>query len=144
MFFMDLRYFAGLFDGEGSVGIVKTKTQYLSPNYILNIRIVNTNKELLNQIKSQFGGSVVKKTKSKMYGENHNTCWVWITQTNIAKSILENILEYLIIKKEHAKLAIKFQNYRQSSKGGRKLEKTRLENYERYYLKMKELNKRGK
>ncbi|RKX50680.1 MAG: hypothetical protein DRP25_05140, partial [Thermotoga sp.] len=114
---MDLKYLAGLFDGEGSVAIVKAKTQYSSPNYILNIRIVNTNKELLEKIKSKFGGSVIKKTKNKLYGKNHNVCWVWIAQSNIAKNILERILPYLIIKKKHAEIGIKFQTYKQKNKG---------------------------
>ena len=136
---MNIHYLAGLFDGEGSVSIYKIKKNR-NPQYVLKIKIYSTKKKILNEIKEEFGGSIIKKDKQK---NNHKSCYYWTTTTKKAKRVLNSMLPDLRIKQEHAKLAIEFQN-REKYRGGRRGQSNReLEFKERCYLKMKNLNIRG-
>lgn len=99
----DLAYVAGLFDGEGSVSIVKgTKAN----NYHLQISLGSTDEWICQSLKMMFGGSVSLKNKAS---EHIHACWQWSMGSRQAYNMLLLILPYLHIKRPQVEIAIKFQ-----------------------------------
>jgi len=102
----ELSYFAGFFDGEGCVGV----TNRIPPHSALFIRtqVVNTNLEVLEQMKRAFGGSIqIRKAKL-----NWQQMYTWQCTTQVAYHFLKQILPYLRLKRKQAELAIEFQEDR--------------------------------
>lgn len=136
---INIKYLAGFADGEGSIGISKFMNKWagcINPSYTLRFSIVNTNKNILEQISKDYGGKVYLHSNGVNY-----PCYTWKSEGQIAYNILKKIYPYLLIKKEQCKLAIKFWNKRTktiSTKLGTPKEEIKLR--ERYYLKMKKLN----
>lgn len=102
-------YLAGFIDGEGSVHIARhaNKNCKIGLELQLNVSITNTNKEILEWIKSRYGGYVIK---CKKYKTHHKTKYQYKAASNKAKRLLEDCLPYLIEKKEQAEIAIYFCN----------------------------------
>ena len=101
----DLAYYAGFFDGEGSICIVKkTKGQY-----VLEVTVTNTYYWILESYALAFGGSVGTH-RTREFGRK--PCWRWAAAANIAHRFLSLVLPYLEVKKYQAEIAIQFQEAR--------------------------------
>ena len=116
-----LPYLAGLFDGEGCVMIVirtikeRGKVYY---GYSLITTITNTDKNLLIFCKENMNLghiNVVGKGLGKW-----KKSYVWRCCANQSQIFLEAILPYLILKKERAILAIKFQKMHHFNKADKR------------------------
>lgn len=136
---LDLKYVAGLVDGEGSIFIHKQIDRRLRHYlYYLRLAVSNTYRPILYLLKDQFGGSIKEIIFPK--DKNYKTAYIWALASRSAFEFIKLIQPYLIIKKEQAKLATKFQ-------------KIKTKNYHKgkrlafgddiLYLKMRGLNKRG-
>jgi len=135
-------YTAGIVDGEGSIHIMRSKdvSYKTSLKYELRVSIGNTNEWLCQWLKMQFGGCVSSHTPLKPHWKRS---YNWLMRANKARDFLELILPYLVIKKTHAELAIKFQNEIQQQKILKnKREDVRIIQ-EANYILMKSLNKKG-
>jgi hypothetical protein len=101
-----LIYLAGIIDGEGSIGIDKQspcksrKTTY----YAIRLLVVNTNVPLLDWLKENFKGNIIKRPKI----ENRRQCYVWSIFSCNAVNILKECLPFMIVKKRQAELLIEF------------------------------------
>ena len=99
----NLAYLAGLLDGDGSITLKRVNKHKAS--FKLLIFVANTNMPVLKWIQNKFGGKIYVYDRQdgirKPLGK-------WHTFTNNAYTVLKQIYPYLIIKKEHAKLAINF------------------------------------
>ena len=91
-------YVAGLFDGEGYIGIKNFKGKtYLR----YRLAISNQHKGVLGLIKKRFGGNIYKK-------DNKIECQQWeINNKQEAINFLEKIIPHLIVKKEKADKSLK-------------------------------------
>lgn len=105
-------YTAGFFDGEGSVSIVyyrayqkrnSTQKNYFYWNVL--VRIVNTNKQILEDLKAKYGGSINAKKRQR---ELHRQCWNWVLASQRAVKFLKAIKPYTRIKREHINIALAF------------------------------------
>lgn len=105
-------YLAGFIDGEGSIGIYPDYRH--SYNYRLVLVIVNTNKEVLEWItettKELNCFQAIKTTKD--YPSWQKPRWkdvysIWFG-SGATQRILKKVFPYLIVKKEHAKIALKY------------------------------------
>ncbi len=101
---IELAYAAGIVDGEGSISIFlcnsnKRKEQY----YSLQFAVVNTNHKIIKWFKDNFGGSTRLKGCS-----DSPECMMWRITGKKASNILEQLIPYLHIKQDQAKLAISF------------------------------------
>jgi len=109
-----LAYVAGLFDGEGSIYIAinkpKPKFHTKSPNHWLGAAIGNTNRPLVDWLKAEFGGHIVKGGGGHV--KRQQAYWIWVVSSTQALTFLKRLYPYLRIKKEQAKLGIEFQNQR--------------------------------
>ena len=105
-------YFAGIFDGEGTVTLAKTPS---SPStYEIRAEVTNTNEWICQQLRFSFGGSI---TFRKAYG-NNKPQYRWYTTSRNAKQFLSTILPYTHLKRPQVELALRFASHK--TKGGHK------------------------
>lgn len=117
-------YIAGVFDGEGSVGIYAVHTNGKRSNadgwWTARLSVVGTYRPMIEQIYKHFGlGSFTTQKRQSLqrtpiytYGEGERFCkqgWKWYaTSRGDCKIILEKILPFLIEKREQAQIALDF------------------------------------
>lgn len=139
---LDPKYFAGIFDGEGCVRVSNRYSKELKHKVIqLSLNVSNTNKQLINALKSNFGGYII--IRRRKFPRKITFDWEITGLGNIEK-ILELISPYLIVKRKHALLALKFINQRKNinymSPKNRSYSPLTLKTY----LEIKQLNQRNK
>lgn len=101
-----LAYMAGIFDGEGTVGIKKylPKGNNRTMCYFLYLRIGMQSFDVMNLFKETFGGSL---NEERVRQEGKNPIWRWdATGKSHVAAILGALLPYLIVKKDQAILAL--------------------------------------
>lgn len=110
-------YLAGLFDGEGTVGIYRQNTKESNNSFFLSVALGQKKSEnsvkLLSMIENRFGGETYEwKNKSG------STMWKWQVTREHAIEFLEEVIPFLVIKKEQAKLSLKWQLTKRPLKAG--------------------------
>ena len=99
----DLYYTAGLLDGEGTITLLRhTSRNFRSPS----VQIASTTPELVDYLKTTFGGMIVK---SKPQQVQYKPCATWRLTYNAALAFIEQIEPYLKepTKKRRAELIIR-------------------------------------
>ena len=96
----ELAYIAGLFDGEGSISVYKERTTSYRLARI-HVDLQNTNVAIVKYLKDYFGGYF--RVRILPSGK---PCGVWMVSCKKAIDVLGQLLPYLRIKKEQARLAI--------------------------------------
>ena len=106
----DIIYLAGLFDGEGSVGIRRENPgeKRKSSTYDLEITITNTNKAVLLWAVDTFQVGYITVHHKQDDNSHISACWRWRVSCKKAAGLLKKLLPYLKIKKEVALLALEF------------------------------------
>jgi hypothetical protein len=129
-------YIAGFLDGEGYIGINKSRSCVfgLRPR----ICITNTRKDALEIIRGWLGFGVIYENRSRERDPRHNPEWTLeINGYGSLKSLLKAIAPYLIIKRRQAELLLRFLD----------LDPLNSEHVAvalEIYVEMKKLNKRGR
>jgi len=100
----DWIYLAGFIDGEGNIGIDKYGKYRNSINYACKVAISNTNREVLEWIKSCCGG-YISTLKRKL--PHHKECYQLTLRHLCAYKMLKEVEPYLKIKRELAQIAIR-------------------------------------
>jgi hypothetical protein len=103
----DIGYLTGLFDGEGCVSIMprpKHNGGFHGFDYAINARIANTNIEMLYWIQSKVGGAIYTHWAKG----NRKPSWVWHLGGKAAKSFLELIEPFVIVKRQQIMLGLQF------------------------------------
>jgi hypothetical protein len=102
-----LAYTAGVIDGDGSISISREGGRKGTRNYTLSIWVANTDRRLLDWLRSVYGGSVSNPQKRSQYRkpmyQYHLTGWRVAT-------LLGLLLPYLKLKHPQAELALQFQS----------------------------------
>lgn len=140
-------YLAGFIDGEGCINIYKTtpNKHHLKPRYELNVCIYNTHKPTMDYLQEIINS--ITKCNVRL---RHRTGWKehWKDSCEIrcgtqqAKILLENVLPYMVTKKEQAKLALEFIKTKEIKKGNqfRPLTKDESDFYDDCWNKMSMMN----
>lgn len=126
-------YIAGLFDGDGCVGIGVNNNKGYNATHYLYITITNTNKLILEWLNKKFGGHA---TYHKNYKKHQ--WYVWRLKPTDSAKFLKLVYPYLRIKKERAKLALKFYNTKKRITGKNRVKEVKKR--EKYRLKISSLN----
>jgi len=136
---MENQYFAGLFDGEGSVGVYrKHRGKYI--RHDLHISLKMTDIAPIRLLKSHFGGSI---SVPKVSG-NRKPCYVWQVSAEKAASFLEKIYRFLIVKQGGAVLGIQFyRNLVSDSNKLKTLSTEMMEARDTIANEFKKINRRG-
>lgn len=133
-------YIAGIADSDGSFSIVLRHKDRLNPHYFacfqLGWKETELSKRAIESMKSQYGGSVSYASPSE--GSYGRTKMVkYMLQGKKLESFLEQIIPFLILKREHAEILLAL---RKTIKQGSNKTQELLLLQESFYLKMKELN----
>lgn len=81
-----LIWFTGLFEGEGSFKILKEK-------YVRGIVIPSTDLDVLEKVKSFFGGEIYKTSKRKKHWKES---WVWSLASVEAEGLVREMIPFLL------------------------------------------------
>ena len=94
-------YLAGIIDGEGTITLTRLhKNETPCPV----VSVSNTSLPLLKWIQLRVGGNISSKKIAKIH---HTQSYVWSIRQNRALYLLDEIKEYLIVKRKHADLITK-------------------------------------
>lgn len=107
----DLAYIAGLFDGEGCIGIYLNQSKRTVggrklSHYRLACVVALTDEFLIHLLQMHFGGEFYTCKKRK---DTYRIAYRWSVYSKRALAFLEAVLPYLRIKKPQAEIAIEFQ-----------------------------------
>jgi hypothetical protein len=103
-------YIAGLVDGEGTVSIVKTnRRDRKNEQYKPLIKISNTCRKALDVIIERVGGFRYHSEKGRLSHNSRIPIYdILIEKHKDVEVFLKTILPYLLIKRKHAELVLKF------------------------------------
>ena len=134
-------YLAGLIDGEGSIFISKINNKKSGNVWFrLALTCSMTEREGIDLLIKTF----TPHLKAYIYLGNrkngHKSVYQYLTTGDTARDILKELLPYLLVKKEQARLGIEFQVWRKKFKNtGKPRTQEEIEQFNEYYLKMKAL-----
>lgn len=97
---MDIKYIAGLFDGEGYVGVIHNRH---ANGHVLAVTITNTSSAAFPGLNALYPGAI---TSSK--GGMQRYCFTWRLNGPYALRFLQDIAPHVIIKKDQVDLALTF------------------------------------
>src|SRR5512138_762750 len=101
----ELAYAAGLFDGEGSVSLVRQKN---NRSHSPQVSVASNDYEVLAWFQKRFGGSIVTKQPRKA---THSVSYDWRLTDRRALSFLELIRPYLVIERKIRRVDLLLNNY---------------------------------
>ena len=137
-----LAWAAGMIDGEGCIGIYHTRTS--GYGFVLSVSVGNTEIELLEALRSSFGGGVyaIRKTQAN---PGWKRAYQWRPGSRKAASFLDAILPYLQSprKTEAAVLGLEYQSQKVVGRLPRDVERVHRARQQEYYWEMRRLNLRG-
>jgi len=133
-------WLAAMIDGEGSVGIYRSKRANHKYGYrwSTTVSITNTNKDLMDRFAELSDCWVSRRRVNGGSAKNRPIHCVEIRYTN-TRGFLEQILPYLIAKTKQAELVIDFCNMVRGP-GQRYQDPQKMD---QMYLRSRELNHRG-
>jgi hypothetical protein len=137
-------YIAGIFDGEGTITINRTKQeQYHNWSYTPNCFVTNTNEELLHWLRNST--RVGRISESDRYRkENHKRAYRWKLYTKEVRQLLEAIQPFLVIKKRQAEIILEFlPTMRYNANQFHPYTEQELEKKLELYYEIANLNQRG-
>jgi len=132
----DAAYIAGIIDGEGNISLHMydgkgRTTKVLRPR----VGVTNTSLELLEWLRKVIGFGYIDRHKES---SEHKDTWRYgLYSVNDIRRLLEDILPYLVVKREQAELLLTFCKEHVSYRPATEVE------IEIYY-DLKELNRKGR
>lgn len=141
---VDTVWLACAIDGEGNVGLTNSKGSSFSNHYAPVIKITNTKKEFVEK-----ASEIMKINLSyimRSYKDGWKELYATVTgKQSKVKAVLIEVLPFLIIKREQAKLVLEWIQIRENSYLGKGIRGgSRSERETEIYNELKELNKRGR
>ncbi len=102
---LDKAYAAGLFDGEGSITLTRTRRVRLpSPQ----VSVASNDIEVLEWLRERFGGSVSKKQPRQ---PTHSVSYDWRLTDRRALAFLKEIRPYLVIQRKIRRVDLLLKSY---------------------------------
>lgn len=108
-----LAYLAGMIDGDGYITITRS-TRGGKDYFGAQVGIAGTRREPHDLAASLFGGKV---SRYQPANPEHRAQFQWQRMGKAAVPIIEGILPFLLIKKEHALLALELQEHAMEASG---------------------------
>ncbi len=134
-----LAWCAGLFEGEGSVGIRPPSARNLGA---LIVTVPNTQQDIVDPFHTRWGGSLYAVDSDN---RNHNRIFRWNLRASRALTFLREIHPYLRSEKYRTKVDLGIEYQEQKTAEQRVLRTPEYAARQlRYFVRMAELNKRGR
>lgn len=106
---MDIRYVAGLFDGEGMVSVTKwAKPGSTHIRYQLRVSIGMSHRPIIEALHAKFGGSL-HNNRHDLRSSKNRIQFNWIASSQIAATFLRKVIPHLVVKRDEAELALAMQ-----------------------------------
>lgn len=104
---MDIRYVAGIIDGEGTISLSKQMAgdKFRRPH----VSVPSTTIEIVDAFKKQFGGHITRK---KRYNEKHSESWVWVIRDKAAIKFLAKVQKHLIVPEKQFRAGLIVKGYK--------------------------------
>jgi hypothetical protein len=113
-------WMAGLFDGEGSVGIYSKieKARAVSPAHFVQLQVAMAHKPTLDRFAKEFGVGNVNKRASKVKPQKQ--MWAWQVSGPVAETVLSMLYPFLFTKRAEASVVLgEFRDLARKSCAGR-------------------------
>jgi len=143
---LEWAYFAGIMDGEGNIGVYQCRMKSGKIRFSMGFNVGINSAELVAWLVNTVGGAFYpKKIDSIRHAQTYTWC---LRQPNDVKRACIGVLPYLVIKKEQARLLMKFPvsnakfgtgNFKGSTSFNASVHGDKME----LYRKTLELNRRG-
>lgn len=134
-------YIAGIIDGEGSILVTRVSRPENRSGYRFYpiVSVTSTSKDLLDWLCKTTGVDKVY-TKKESSIKAKRKCWRWALKQSHVQRLLDQVLPYLVIKKDSAENCLEFckESINRGNYG-----KYDLDKMERFWKKSSELNMRG-
>lgn len=109
-----LAWAAGFIDGDGFITI-QDRSQTVNgkhySGYYVRLGCCQASEVPLKELQTLFGGTIrIKNSGPNREGYNRKTQYLWCLSTSQACTAIQQILPYLIHKKEVAEIALEFQS----------------------------------
>ena len=102
---VEAAYIAGLFDGEGSISLVRTrKNRWPSPQ----VAIASNDREVLEWLRTRMGGSISTKAPRQ---PTHSISYDWRLTDRRALDFLQAIRRYLLIQRKIRRIDLLLKEY---------------------------------
>ena len=103
----DWAYLAGFIDADGNIGTNPWKRKIDGePRYGIRLSITNSDRNIINWLVTNFGGSVFLTNKNSP--RHHRSTWRWTVTGKSAEPIMRHTIPYLKVKGKHAELGLQF------------------------------------
>jgi len=107
---LDVRYVAGLFDGDGYVRINRwEKPESTHIRYNIHAGINMTHRPIIEDLHRQFAGNL-HKTRRPSIKPTHRTLYSWTVTSAAAAAFLRLIRPHCIVKADEIDIALKLQD----------------------------------
>lgn len=136
----EMGYFAGIVDGEGTLGLGADKRNGKIRGYAPYLAIPNTSKEILEKV-VEIAGTGKIRTRKEAEG-NHKKQHVVTFKSNALRKILP-LIKDMLCKKKQAELLLEALDLNERSNIKYK-DSNRFQRLSEIYDEMKVLNKRGR
>lgn len=128
-----LAYIAGFLDGDGCIAINYEKRETCKLDYRVRVRVcftqISTRRKVLDKLFSWIKSGTVDEY------EHNNMAEYVIRDQQVVNHLLQKLLPFLIVKKEHAKLALKVLELKQEKYSVKSLNEMR-----QYAVSLRNLN----
>lgn len=114
---LNLRYVAGILDGEGYIGIhaVKPDATHKSLRHVVKVQVGNTHPRLIWLLKAKFGGGVHRRSYLHTSHPSWKPLWSWSVGGAKAERILKALRPHLVLKGPQASIALAMFKYNRES-----------------------------
>ncbi len=151
-----LAYLAGLIDSDGHITVAKSepsqRDRARSTIHYPIVGITNTDKRMMEWVLENFGGSYGSRMGQKMKAKSLERGWKerydWRMTGKKSLTLLEDILPYLVVKRDRAELVLQFREHEEvvnalSTRQGDVLPSYIIQDREKIRAAVMLLNKRG-
>jgi len=122
-----LAYLAGLIDGEGYIGIKKTRTAKgrVAPGYHARIQVRMVHEPAIALLAQELGGRYYREGAATGLRRD---LYCWQASDAIAEKILRALLPYLRVKRHHAEAVLRLRKWQ----SGGSMHRTKLLGYREF------------
>jgi len=133
-------YLAGLIDGEGYVGLAKSKRsqgRFKGNHYMFPRLVITLTNPVMHEIREEFGFGRVQFVKRRK--ENNKDRYDWHISSNQARMLLPLVLPFMRVKQKQAKLLLQYLDL------ATKKDRTQFyrDSVDLVYCELRRLNRRG-
>lgn len=139
-------YIAGIIDGEGCIYIAKRSPSIdrreITDRFVMGVAVGMTTISVISWLHNITG--IGNLYVSKSYNKKHRDKWTWRLSVNDSCMLLNQIMPYLILKREQSSLFLEIASIRSIPKyeNGKRV-RNNQQRQDEIHMRMKSLNKRG-